>query len=76
MSVDWQDLRVWALALLTGCAGFYLGSRWTGQMAQPTYMGEQPEWIGQVKTVQLVVLAVLVLAGLQLWYQEHRVSEQ
>jgi len=54
--LNWQETRIWYLAVLFAFAGFYLGSRVTGELAVDTYMGPRPEWIGQAKTLQLVVL--------------------
>jgi len=55
-NLDWQETRIWYLAVLFAFGGFYLGSRVTGELAVDTYIGPRPEWIGQAKTLQLVVL--------------------
>lgn len=70
--VDWQDTRVWYLAVLFAFAGFYLGSRVTGELALPTYMGQRPEWVGTAKTLQLVVLFGAAMCAIGLTYLERR----
>jgi len=56
MTIDANDTRLWYLLALFGFCGFYLGSRITGELAVDTYIGPRPEWIGQAKSIQLVVL--------------------
>jgi hypothetical protein len=75
-TVDWQDTRIWYLATLFAFAGFYLGSRVTGELAVDTYMGQPPAWIGQAKTLQLVVLFGAMSCAVGLAYLDQRETDE
>jgi hypothetical protein len=76
MTLDVHDRRFWYLLGLFGLAGFYLGSRVTGELAVDTYIGTQPEWIGQAKTLQLVTLVGVGACAIGLAYLEQRRTDE
>lgn len=45
-------------------AGFYLGGRYVGQLAQPTYMFGKPAWIAEAQNTLWVVLALAIVTAL------------
>lgn len=55
------------VVLSSASAGFYLGGRYVGGIAQPTYIESQPAWIGQAQSTMWLMLGVCALcAGLWL----------
>lgn len=44
-------------------AGFYLGGRYVGELAAPTYQFTKPEWIAQAQQTMWIMLAVAILSA-------------
>lgn len=54
-----QDYLKSLLALTaSGAAGFYLGGRYVGELAQPTYRMAKPEWIQSAQSTLWVALGL------------------
>lgn len=47
-------------------AGFFLGARWAGDLAQSAYISQPPAWVLTVKT-GLAVSLWLTIGGLAIW---------
>lgn len=68
-----QRLKTTLTTITILSMGFYFGSQYTGRKAQSTYMGQMPEWLQHVKTVNTVVLAIFavsILAVILIDYME------
>jgi hypothetical protein len=48
----------------SGCAGFYLGGRYVGELAQPTYFQSKPLWLIEAQQTLWVVLALTAVTAL------------
>ena len=49
------------VVIASASAGFYVGGRFVGGIAQPTYLQEQPTWIGEAQSMMWLMLGVCAL---------------
>lgn len=72
-----QSLKQALVVVSAASGGFYLGGRYVGQLAAPTYVIEKPGWIAQAQQTMWIVLALAIVAAvawLALDYREHGIE--
>lgn len=65
-------------ALIVGssaCGGFYLGGRYVGELAQPTYFQEKPLWLIEAQQTLWIMLALTAVTALSWVILDYKTNE-
>jgi len=62
--MNYDILKQFLATVSSSAAGFYLGGRYVGQLATPTYSFTQPRWIAEAQNTLWIVLALAIVTAL------------
>jgi len=52
------------IVVSSACGGFYIGGRYVGELAQPTYFQQKPLWLIEAQQTLWVILALTAVTAL------------
>jgi len=59
------------IVVSSACGGFYLGGRYVGELAKPTYFQSKPLWLIQAQQTLWIILALTAVTALSWVILDH-----